>query len=126
MTVKEVFQNNDIILSNVSLRFIPRSTDRSFLTYTLENKDQFAIVLYFSMDRDKINSAENWTKKLVKNAISLGGRHYLPYQLWPTRNQVKTAYPMFNQFIQKKKHYDPDELFSNKFYERYKNNKVLT
>lgn len=121
-TLKSTFHNNEVILSNVSLRFIPRSSDRSFLSYTLETEDQFAIVLYFSMplDEKNINKAQTWTRELVKRAIELGGRHYLPYQTWPTKKQVKLAYPMLEEFMDYKKKHDSAGLFSNNFYQQYR------
>ena len=124
ISLRQVFDNNEIILSNVSLRFVPKSIDRSILSYVSETEDQFAIVLYFStkVDDSSITEAAKWTQALVQQAIDLGGRHYLPYQRWPTRKQVESAYPMLQEFAEFKKHYDPQQTFTHRFYQDYLEN----
>ena len=121
--VKKVFSNNNVILSNVSLRFIPKSRDSSVLTYESATEDQLAIVLYFSLKLNKNNIAEAkiWTQELVEKSIALKGRYYLPYQEWPRKEQFMKAYPSFKTFKERKIAADPNEVFSNKFYQYYLN-----
>jgi len=120
-SIRQVFKQNETILSNVSIRFIPKSIDRSTISYVSETEDQFAIVLYFSIKLDKksIMRAGRWTRTLVQSALDLGGRHYLPYQRWPTKDQVESGYPMLDEFIELKKRYDPYQTFTNQFYQNY-------
>lgn len=119
--VKHVFSNNDSILSNASLRFIPKSADSSLLTYESASEDQLAMVLYFSLklNKENIDAAEAWTQSLVEKAISLNGRYYLPYQRWPTIDQFQQAYPIHQTFSDLKASNDPNQVFSNSFYEYY-------
>ncbi len=121
LSLRKVFENNDIILSNVSLRFIPKSHDRAILSYVSDIEDQFAIVLYFSMNLDDANiaKASQWTQTLVQSAIDLGGRYYLPYQRWPTQEQFESAYPMRSEFVAFKKQIDPYDVFTNRFHKKY-------
>jgi len=123
-SLRRVFNDNEIILSNVSLRFVPKSSDRSILSYVSETEDQFSIVLYFStkVDKRSITEAAKWTQTLVQHAIDLGGRHYLPYQRWPTRKQVERAYSMLEKFAEFKKYYDPQQTFTHRFYQNYLEN----
>ncbi len=121
--VKEVFSNNGVILSNASLRFIPKSQNASLLTYESATEDQLAIVLYFSIELNKnnISEAKIWTQYLVDKSIALKGRYYLPYQQWPSKEQFKKTYPNYNTFKDHKIDADPNEVFSNKFYQYYLN-----
>jgi decaprenylphospho-beta-D-ribofuranose 2-oxidase len=57
---------------------------------------------------------------LVDITSSHGGVYYLPYQLYPTREQLVRAYPGFDLFVTTKRAYDPDELFMSRFYESYR------
>lgn len=57
---------------------------------------------------------------LVDAALSAGGRFYLPYRLAYSSEQLKQSYPQIEQFFALKHQYDPDERFSNKFYEQFK------
>jgi hypothetical protein len=43
----------------------------------------------------------------------------LPYRLHATREQFQKAYPRAGEFFDKKREYDPRELFQNQFYARY-------
>jgi len=124
--VKEVFSNNGVILSNASLRFIPKSRNSSLLTYESATEDKLAIVLYFSLRLNKKNIAEakKWTQDLVDKSIALKGRYYLPYQQWPSKEQFKQAYPNYNIFKEHKIAEDPNEVFSNKFYQYYLNSTI--
>lgn len=118
---KEVFSSNGVTLSNAALRFIPKTHDSSLLTYESVTEDQLALVLYFALKlNDKnITEAEVWTQALVEKSIELKGRYYLPYQQWPSIEQFKRSYPNYNVFKGNKLAVDPNEVFSNQFYQHY-------
>jgi FAD/FMN-containing dehydrogenase len=61
------------------------------------------------------------TIDLVDLAVGLQGTFYLPYQLYYSAAQLRRAYPEIDAFFAAKKTYDPDGLFSSKFYEKYGN-----
>jgi len=63
--------------------------------------------------------AEAMTRRLVDAALEQGGTYYLTYQLYPTPEQLHRAYPGAGRAFERKRFYDPDETFSNQFYERY-------
>lgn len=113
-TVKETGAN----LINVTIRIVQKDTITA-LPYAKE--DRFAFVLYFNQ---KLNEKESLvlrktTADLIDLAISLGGRYYLPYQLYYSKEQLHKAYPEIDAFFEAKRRYDPNLLFSNQFYEKY-------
>jgi hypothetical protein len=59
------------------------------------------------------------TQQLVDAALAFGGTYYLTYQLYPTADQLHRAYPNARRAFERKRFYDPTELFSNQFYETY-------
>ncbi|MFT7480849.1 MAG: FAD/FMN-containing dehydrogenase [Gammaproteobacteria bacterium] len=59
------------------------------------------------------------TRRLIDAAHALSGRYYLPYRPHATREQFERAYPMAREFFEAKRRYDPDELFTSRFYDRY-------
>jgi len=63
--------------------------------------------------------AEAVTRRLVDAALEHGGTYYLTYQLYPTPEQLHRAYPNAGQAFARKRFYDPDEIFSSQFYEKY-------
>jgi len=52
-------------------------------------------------------------------ALSLSGRHYLPYRLHATKAQLARAYPQAAQLVAIKRTYDPDLVFRNQFWDKY-------
>src|SRR6266542_3292914 len=63
--------------------------------------------------------ARDVTRQLVDAAIAFGGTYYLTYQLYPTVEQLHRAYPNATRALERKRFYDPGELFSSRFYETY-------
>jgi FAD/FMN-containing dehydrogenase len=59
------------------------------------------------------------TRELVDAVIEYGGTYYLTYQLYPTPDQLQRAYPGARRAFERKRFYDPTELFSSRFFERY-------
>ena len=56
---------------------------------------------------------------MVDLAIENRGTYYLTYQLYPNQDQIREAYPRIDDFFSKKRKYDPNETFMNKFYAKY-------
>jgi FAD/FMN-containing dehydrogenase len=59
------------------------------------------------------------TRRLIDEALAVGGTYYLPYRLHATREQFERAYPMARRFFALKRKYDPNEIFWNAFYATY-------
>jgi FAD/FMN-containing dehydrogenase len=117
--LREVVQRNNANLLNVTIRTVHKD---SITALSYAKQDMFGFVLYFNV---KFNEQDNeilrkTTVELVDVAHRAGGTYYLPYQLFYSQAQLNAAYPEFKEFLQAKRKYDPDELFTNNFYERYK------
>jgi FAD/FMN-containing dehydrogenase len=105
-------------LLNVTIRNVQEDRD-SFLRWA--DRPTIALVFLFHQkdtaeaDRDM----EPLTRALIDAALTQGGRYYLPYRLHATREQLAAAYPLAGRFFERKRHYDPGELFQNRFYATY-------
>jgi len=106
-------------LLNVTVRCIEKDDD-TFLRYA--DQRLFSLVLLFSHSRTSEGDAqmEAMTQKLIDAALAAGGRYYLPYRLHATREQFRRAYPQADEFFRLKRKYDPNELFQNQFYVKYR------
>ena len=116
--LRSTVQTNGANLLNVTIRIVHKDTVTA-LPYAKD--DRFAFVLYFNQ---KFNERESeilkkTTTDLIDLATRLGGRYYLPYQLFYTEEQLHAAYPEVNAFFAAKKRYDPDERFMNTWYQKY-------
>lgn len=120
--LREIVQTNDANLLNITIRIVTKDTD-TMIPYAPE--DRFAFVLYFNQkfsDKES-EKLKQTTLDLIDLSTKLGGRYYLPYQLYYSQEQLRAAYPEIDRFFALKKQYDPSELFSNHFYEKYRTKK---
>lgn len=116
--LKIVVQTYHVNLINITARHVPQN-DESMLSYS--KQDVCAFVLFINVDKNRhaYQRVASWTNKLIDKAIACQGVYYLPYHLLSTQEQLEKAYPRFQEFVQLKRSYDPQELFSNALYEKY-------
>jgi FAD/FMN-containing dehydrogenase len=81
----------------------------------------FAFVMLFNQPRtpNADSRMEAMTRELIDAAVESGGRFYLPYRLHATKEQLFRAYLQAPAFFDRKRHYDPDEVFQNQFYIKF-------
>jgi FAD/FMN-containing dehydrogenase len=99
---------------------------RLLLTWT-RNSEVFAFVIYYSQLTTTYAQTElrKWTCALIDLAVvKNGGTYYLPYQLYATKEQFHKAYPRVNQWLEQKKHLDPENIFRNIFWQKYGGNSI--
>jgi FAD/FMN-containing dehydrogenase len=116
--LRDVVTKNHANLLNVTIRIVHKDTVTA-LPYA--RQDMFAFVLYFNQ---KLNDADSrrlqsTTTELIDLALRVNGTYYLPYQLFYTQQQLHQAYPEIDALFQAKKIYDPIDLLSNKFYQKF-------
>jgi hypothetical protein len=56
---------------------------------------------------------------LIDRVLALGGSYYLPYRLHARSDQLRKAYPRIEEFVAKKRSYDPQLRFRNMMWEKY-------
>jgi FAD/FMN-containing dehydrogenase len=115
---RELFRRHGVNLLNVTLRYVPANQE-AFLSYA--RRDSFAFVFYINqgLSPQGIAAAQSWTRELVDLCLHQGGTYFLPYQLYPTSEQLRRSYPDASAFFAKKREYDPDSRFMSKFYAWY-------
>jgi FAD/FMN-containing dehydrogenase len=116
--LRSILPGQEVDLMNVTVRDVTTDVD-SFLRYA--DQPMFSLVLLFHMPRTVEADArmEPLTRSLVDAAISLGGRHYLPYRLHATLDQLERAYPRVRAFFEAKRRYDPELVLRNGFHDKY-------
>lgn len=117
--LREITEREDLNLLSATIRYLPPNNE-SLLSYS--TKESFGIVLYFNvgLSEKKQKKVEMWTMELIDSSLSYGGSYYLPYGLYASSEQIREAYPKLDEFFEKKKQYDPNEIFMNNFYANYK------
>jgi len=116
---REILLTGDMNVLSATVRYVkPNSTPA--LAYA-PRFDAFAIIQMSNvgLSPDAQAHAAGVTRQLVDAALEQGGTYYLTYQLYPTPEQLHRAYPNARHAFERKRFYDPGELFSSQFYERY-------
>lgn len=115
---RAVLRAADFQLLNTTLRFVPRNTD-AFLSYA--TGDRVAAVVYFRqpLKEAAIARTVQVMRRLLDEALALGGTYYLSYHRYATAGQLLRAYPRIEDFFRYKHKLDPDGLFRNQFAEQY-------
>jgi len=105
-------------LLNVTIRNVYKDED-TFLSSA--HGEVFGFVMFFNQPITEEGEGEMkaLTQELIEKVIELGGTYYLPYRLHATPKQFFAAYPGAQEFFDKKRQYDPHEIFQNKFYQQY-------
>jgi FAD/FMN-containing dehydrogenase len=115
--MRKVLTDNKTNLLNASVRIVHQ--EKNFLTYSPE--PAFSLVLYINQatDDDGNRRMKKTTEELIDLTIAHKGRFFLPYQLYYSRDQLKHSYPQIDDFFAAKRKYDPAEVFTNTFYQKY-------
>ncbi len=116
--LRGVLEKEELNVLNITIRYVEHDED-AVLSYAKDN--MFALVLLINQGRSKkeIQRTEAVIKKMIDVTLEHDGSYYLPYYSFPTKAQLKKAYPHINEFFKKKLELDPEERFKNLFYERY-------
>jgi decaprenylphospho-beta-D-ribofuranose 2-oxidase len=116
---REILLRGRMNVLSSTVRYVrPNATPA--LSYAPE-KEVFAIIQMSNVglaSEAQAHAAEV-TRELVDAALQYGGTYYLTYQLYPTPAQLNRAYPNARHAFERKLFYDPKELFSSRFWERY-------
>lgn len=115
--LRKVLTDNKTNVLNASVRIVHQ--ENNFLTYSPE--PAFSVVLYINQTADDEGNRrmKKATEELIELTIAHEGRFFLPYQLYYSREQLQRAYPQIDAFFAAKRKYDPGELFTNTFYQKY-------
>ncbi|MBS0265655.1 MAG: FAD-binding oxidoreductase [Planctomycetes bacterium] len=117
--LRQIIPRHRCDLLNITVRGINADTD-SFLRYA--DQRMLAFVMLFNQPRTAEADAQMaaLTRELIDAALAAGGRYYLPYRLHATPDQFRQAYPQADRFFELKREYDPQDLFQNQFYRKYR------
>ncbi len=117
--VREDCIEHQVDVTYGTIRFI-EADEESFLAWATE---PFVCIIcnlhVVHTEAGKRKAIEDF-RRIIQRAIEHGGRYYLTYHRWATREQVEACYPQFAAFLRLKRKYDPQERFQSEWYRHYK------
>jgi len=102
-----------------TIRLVERDNE-SFLAWAT---DRWACIIFnicTAHTTAGIERAAEAFRQLIDRGIERGGKYYLTYHRWATREQVEACYPQFSEFLRLKRRFDPDERFQSEWYRHYR------
>jgi FAD/FMN-containing dehydrogenase len=116
--LRQIVREQGANLLNASVRIVHR--EEMALTYA-PSGGMLAVVLYLnqSTDRGGNEQMKRLTGRLINLCTDHRGRFFLPYQLHYSAEQLERSYPEIRAFFDAKRAIDPEERFTNTFYERF-------
>ena len=116
--LRNVLDEEDLNLLNITIRYVEKN-ENAVLSYAKD--DMFALVLLINQGRSEseIKRTKALIEKMIDVTLQHKGSYYLPYYSYPTKQQLRKAYPRIEEFFQKKREKDPQERFVNLFYKEY-------
>lgn len=117
--VRQDFLEHRVDMTYGTIRFIERD-EVTFLPWATERSVCIVCNLHVVHTEAGIRKAMADFRRIIDRAIEFGGRFYLTYHRWATREQVAACYPQFAEFLRLKLHYDPRERFQSEWYRHHK------
>jgi decaprenylphospho-beta-D-ribofuranose 2-oxidase len=112
------YQDDLPVMTN-HFRFVPASSE-SLMAFAPE--DSICLIPFYLANKDSKawqGKLERATGELLDACLECGGRYYLTFDIIASQDQFRRAYPHWSEFFALKRKYDPDEMFSSVFYQKY-------
>ena len=117
--VAEDFRTYDVSLIYGTIRLV-EPDDESFLAWATARWACVIFNLCTVHTPAGLERSADAFRRLIDRGLERGGKFYLTYHRWATREQIETSYPQFAEFLRQKRRYDPDERFQSEWYRHYR------
>ncbi len=116
--LRRILARHEVNAINLSIRHA-RHDPGTLLAWA--RSDVFSFVLYHEQGTSYAarKAVGEWTRELVDAALEEGGAFYLPYQPHATPEQLRRAYPRWDEWITLRRRLDPEHRFRNRLLDRY-------
>nr|WP_233569770.1 FAD-binding oxidoreductase [Falsibacillus albus] len=116
--LRETLKGEDLNLMNITIRYVEKN-NAAALSYAKEDMFAFVLLINQKKSSEGIMKTQKIIRKMIDVTLNHDGSYYLPYYAYPTKAQMKAAYPKADDFFESKRKLDPSERFMNEFYEEY-------
>lgn len=116
---KNLVKKYHIDLLNVTIRKVNKDID-ALVSYA--QKDMYGFVVYYKVTKNSrdIATLDAFTRELIDYLISIKATYYLCYGSYYSYAQLTTMYPDIRTLFVLKAQQDPDGLFTNVWYEKFR------
>lgn len=119
LNVRQDFLEHNVDMTYGTIRFIERDAD-TFLPWATEPYVCIVCNLHVVHTADGKQKAADDFRRIIDRVIEHGGRYFLTYHRFASRQQVEKCYPKFVDFLRLKDKYDPEGRFQSDWYRHYR------
>jgi decaprenylphospho-beta-D-ribofuranose 2-oxidase len=116
-SMQSILQQTPLDVFKCSVNYLPTLRE-SFLFPSLGPCMKFA--LFYRHEAKRNQAADALKEQCAEATLRAGGAPYLTFDFKATAQQMDAFYPSWRAFLAKKRDYDPQEIFYNRFYQRLK------
>lgn len=117
--MRDLVAAGGVELLNVTMRHVREDHD-TVLRYATGERVGLVLLFTHGRGRSGDEAMASLSRALVDVTLDHGGRYYLPYRGHATREQLVRAYPEWDGLLETKARLDPDLMFQNRFWQRYR------
>ena len=116
---KKLVKKYNMNVLNVTIRKVSKDIN-ALVSYA--QKDMYGFVVYYKINQNSIDTQtlNAFTRELIDYLISIKATYYLCYGSYYSQSQLTTMYPEIRKLFVLKTQQDPDMLFTNVWYEKYR------
>jgi decaprenylphospho-beta-D-ribofuranose 2-oxidase len=116
---KKLVKKYHINVLNVTIRKVNKDIN-ALISYA--QGDMYGFVVYYKINQNSIDTQtlNAFTRELIEYLISIKATYYLCYGSYSSPSQLTTMYPDIHKLFVLKTQHDPDRLFTNVWYEKYR------
>ncbi|HET7639597.1 MAG TPA: D-arabinono-1,4-lactone oxidase, partial [Ktedonobacteraceae bacterium] len=116
---KKLVKKYNVNVLNVTIRKVQKDIN-ALVSYA--QKDMYGFVVYYKVQQNStdIQTIQAFTRELMEYLISIKATYYLCYGGYYSRSQLTTMYPEIRTLFALKTQQDPNGLFTNVWYEKYR------
>ena len=97
-----------------------KQDDETFLNWAKQSYACIVFNLHFEHSRHGVAKVADDLRRLIDLTTEMGGSYFLTYNRFATREQLNHCYPQFGEFLELKRKYDPDGVFSSDWHRAYR------
>lgn len=116
--VRRDFIRHGVDMTYGTIRFI-EPDEESFLPWATQRSVCIVCNLHVTHTPEGIEKARADFRRIIDRVIEYGGRFFLTYHPWATKEQVEACYPRFPEFLDAKLRHDPERRFQSDWYRHY-------
>ena len=114
---KALIKKHNINLLNVTVRKTNKDTN-ALVSYAQAN--MYGFVVYYKVERADVQALSTFTGELIDYLLTIKATYYLCYGSYYSKSQLTAMYPAIDTLFARKAQHDPDQLFTNLWYEKYR------